>query len=116
MKLLSKAKFLATFASPMQRVPLDAEPPFEFWDYFEQIPPEDFEAHDCSNGAVSYAYNDATGRYQQVLVSSEHKNIFMVLVLDLKSQSVMGHRLMDLNKEYGLDESENELGHREGNC
>lgn len=104
MPLLSEAEYHATMATPMRRVDSDAEPPFDFWAYFEQIPLQDFEGHDCSEGAVDYAWIDPTGRFQHALVKSEDKNTHMVLVLDLASKSVHGHRLLDLNREYGLNE------------
>ena len=87
----------------MQRVALDSQPPFDFWPYFDGIPENDFEGHDCSGGQVSNTWNDATGRYQHVWVNSEDKNTFMVLVLDLQEESVLGHRLLNLNREYRLN-------------
>jgi hypothetical protein len=102
MKYLNEVEFKETFADPMQQVEKNAEPPFDFWDYFDHIPKEHFEDHDCSSGRVTYAWTDARRRYQHVLIDSEDKNVFMVLVLDLESSSVYGHRLLDLNKEYGL--------------
>jgi hypothetical protein len=35
-------------------------------------------------------------------VDSEQRNTFMVLVLDLQRNEVVGHRLLDLNERYGL--------------
>ena len=102
MKRLTDSEFLATASDPMRRLPLDASPPFEFWDYFESIPSADFEGHDCSVGGVTYVWQDSTGRYQFVHVNSEDKNVFMVLVLDIAGRAVLGHRLLDLNREYGL--------------
>ena len=90
-------------SAPMRRLPLDASPPFEFWDYFESIPSSDFEGHDCSAGGVSYVWEDSTGRYHFVHVNSEDKNLFMLLVLDIAARTVLGHRLLDLNREYGLE-------------
>ena len=86
----------------MRQLPPDAVPPLDFWDYFEAIPPEHFEGHDCSEGKVTYAWEDASARYQHVLINSEDKNIFMVIVLDLKDRHILGHRLLDLNRLYGL--------------
>lgn len=102
MKHLSEAEFRTTFAGPMQRVALDAEPPVPFWDYFDAIPADDFADHDCSEGNVSRAWTDASGCFQHVLVDTDHKNVFMVIVLDLRGRSVFGHRLLDLNNEYGI--------------
>lgn len=102
MKQLSESEFHATFGEPMRRMATDAAPPFEFWDYFESIPESDFDGHDCSSGAVTYVWEHPTGRFQHVLVNSEDKNIFMVLVLDIPNHTVLGHRLLDLKREYGL--------------
>jgi hypothetical protein len=98
---LSQVEFRETFGEPMRRLQ-DAEPPFDFWKYFDAIPADDFGSHDCSDGRVGWVYREPSGRFEHVLVSSEDRNVFMVLVLDLKAQVVHGHRLMDLNKEYGL--------------
>ena len=103
MKRLSKTEYLATMAVPMKQLASDAQPPFDFWNYFEAIPLVDFEGHDCSEGAVTYVYDHPNGNYQHVLINSEDKNVFMVLVLDLASRSVLGHRLLNLNQEYGLE-------------
>ncbi len=102
MKRLTESEFLATFAAPMQSVAIDTAPPFDFWDYFEAIPEEDFKGRDCSDGFVDYAWTDATGRFPHVLVRSDEKNAFMVLALDLSNLSVHGHRFLNLNGEYGI--------------
>ena len=102
MKQLSKAEYLATMAEPMKRLPQDADAPFAFWDYFEAIPSADFEGHVCSAGTVTYVWQHPIEHFQHVLVDSEDQNVFMVLVLDVAGHSVLGHRLLDLNREYGL--------------
>src|SRR3954463_12617137 len=102
-KLLSAREFLATFKAPMRRVAFDSPPPFEYRAYFDAIPPSDFKGHDCSEGTVNYVWKDATGRYRHVLVNSESKDIFMVLVLDLQDELVLGHRLLNLEDEYELE-------------
>ena len=43
------------------------------------------------------------GPYEHVLVNSEDRNVFMVLLLDREAGLVYGHRLFDLNCEYGLE-------------
>lgn len=106
MKQLSEAEYLATMAEPMKPVDTEAEAPFEFWDYFEAIPETHFEGHDCSEGLVPCVWEHPAGSFQHVLVGSEDENVFMVLVLDMKSRNVLGHRLLNLNREYGLDEDE----------
>jgi hypothetical protein len=99
---LSEDEFRATFAAPMQRAGPDAAPPFDFWPYFEEIALEDFEGFDCSEGAVTYVWQGADGRYQHVLVNSDDRDVFMVIILDLQADSVAGHHLLDLPHLYGL--------------
>ena len=102
MPLLTPEQFRATFGEPPQRAGADDPPPFDFWPYFEAIPASDFEGHDCSAGRVEYAWLMPPGRFEHVLVDSEDRNVFMVLVLDRDAGAVYGHRLCDLNREYGL--------------
>jgi hypothetical protein len=100
---LSESEYSNTFQSPMRRVPAEEGPPFDFWPYVDLIPQADYEGHDCSAGKVRWVYQHPTGRYEHVLISSENKDIFMVLVLDRKNGVVLGHRLLNLLTEYGLE-------------
>jgi hypothetical protein len=102
MPLLTPEQFQATFGEPGHRVGADEPPPFDFWPYFDSIPLSDFEGHDCSASRVEYAWRMPPGPFVHVLVSSEDRNVFMVLVLDSQAGVVYGHRLLDLNREYGL--------------
>jgi hypothetical protein len=102
MRRLTPDEFKAATAPEKERVGLDEEPPFDFWEYFEAIPPEDFGEHDFSEGRVSYAWNMLGTAYQHVLVECDTPNVFLALVLDLPGRSVAGHYLLDLNRVYGL--------------
>jgi hypothetical protein len=101
---LTDAEFKATFAgASMKPVGAEEDPSFDFWPYFALISRADFEGHDFSGGRVKHVYRSLNGRFTHVLVSSEQANVFMVLVLDEDHRAVVGHRLVDLNKEYGLE-------------
>lgn len=99
---LSESEYLQTFGEPMRKLEAGVEPPFDFWPYFEAIPEADFAAHNCADGMVDIVYQDPSGRFEHVLVNSEDKNVFMVLVLDRRAGTVHGHRLLDLNRLYGV--------------
>ncbi|MEU3456887.1 hypothetical protein ABZ671_25290 [Micromonospora sp. NPDC006766] len=45
------------------------------------------------------------GIHQHVLIASGTPNVFMALVLNLRTASVLGHHLLDLNELYGLSQS-----------
>ena len=105
MATLSEHEFKATFSAPMRQLQADAEPPFEFFSYFDGIPSADFGAYSCE-GDVTYVWEDASLRYQHVLFNTQDPNVFMVVVLDLSAQAVVGHRLLDLNVLYGVNASQ----------
>ena len=41
--------------------------------------------------------------WQHVLVRDTEPNVFLVIVLDMKARTVLGHHLLDLNMDYGLN-------------
>ena len=84
----------------MRRLRSDAAPPVDFWPYFDAIPAPDFFGHRCE-GTVTYVYRGDSERYEHVLVDTEDDNVYMVIVVDLNARRVLGHRLLDLNAEYG---------------
>jgi len=105
MALLDKETFLATFASAkkMVRISPEGPPPFSFWPYFDQIPKEDFQGYDCSEGIVRWVWRGDDQRFEYIHISTkEDADVFMVIVLDLMNKKVAGHRLMDFKSEYGL--------------
>ena len=100
--LLNEAQFLETTSTPMAQVSPDGPPPLDFWPYFEKISTADFAGKDCSAGVVEWIWNDSRGRFQHVLINSTEHDVFMVIILDLREKSIIGHRLLDLPTEYGL--------------
>ena len=89
----------------MQRVSADGNAPFPFWSYVDQIPKEDYQGFDCSEGSVQWVWRADDGRFEQILIDTkEDKDVFMAIVLDLQKKQVVGHRLMDFKREYGLRE------------
>lgn len=58
---------------------------------------------------ITHVYQDARGRFDQVLIATNRKNVFLVIVVDLEHRSVFGHRFLDLNKEYGLQSDSGSL-------
>ncbi len=104
MRLLTAAEFQGTFTAPMQRVTLDgASSPVAFWTYFDAIPPVHFAGRACAGQSVSHPWAEASGRFQHILVATDEPNVFVVLVLDLRECVVHGHRLLDLDREYGRE-------------
>ena len=90
---LSQEEFKATQINPKK---VEAgEPPFDFWAYVGSIPAEDFGEFDCRDGNVGHVYR-MDDLYEHVLVQSQYEGIAMVIVLDLKQQTVYGHYMLDI--------------------
>lgn len=78
----------------------------DIWPYVESIPIADLEGHEIFDRRVEYVYRDPNERHDHVLVMTKTKNVYLAIVVDLILDRVHGHRLLDLNKEYGLSQSE----------
>ena len=101
MTLLSESQFKATFSEPMSPADLSIQPSVDFWPYADSIPESDFQGHQLQ-GSVKNSWIDSSKRFQHVLLDTEDKNTFMVVILDLKTNEISGHHLLDLNTEYGI--------------
>ena len=94
---------MGTFAKKMLPVTVEKNAPFPFWPYFDQIPKEDFQGYDCSEGNVRYVWRGDDQRFEHICIDTkEDEDVFMVIVLDLSRKEVAGHHLIDLKSEYGL--------------
>ena len=53
---------------------------------------------------VETVYRSESGHYDHVLIPTGRHNVYLVIVVDRVGSSVFGHRILDLNELYGLDE------------
>lgn len=87
----------------MQDVAHSAKNVLDVWPYIEQIPPTDLEGHFVEDQQlIEAAYRTNDGRYDHVLAITKTANVYLVIVIDLINDSIYGHHLLDLNREYGL--------------
>ena len=101
-RLLSATEFLATFSVPMRDVLSTATNVIDIWPYVAEIPASDLSGNDVVTGCVEHVYRNADGTYDHVLVVTGTQNVFLVVVADLTRDTIVGHHLLDLNREYGL--------------
>ena len=57
---------------------------------------------------IRYIYDAKDGSYRHIVFTTDLKNIYLVVVIDLITKKIFGHHVLDLNKEYGLSEKEQE--------
>jgi hypothetical protein len=99
-RLLTKDELLQCFAEPMRDMTAAPEAAADIWPYVDGL---DLSRLGITNiGDVAQVYRDGRLRYDQVLLRTDITNVFLVIVVDLSAEAVLGHHLLDLNIEYGL--------------
>lgn len=99
---MSAEAFNDTFQAPMQDVTRIAEQLLDIWPYVDAIPLGDLDGFELAD--VTYVYLNPSGNYQHVLVATEDKNVFLVIVIDVKQVKIRGYHLLNLVEIYGLAE------------
>lgn len=99
-RLLTESEFRPTFSQPMRDVTETATDDVDIWPYVDAIPAEDLEGHSVLD--VELVYRAGDGHFDHALIKTDARNVYLVLVVDLVKDSIHGHRLLDLNAEYGL--------------
>jgi hypothetical protein len=97
---MSAEAFNNTFQAPMQDVTGTAEQLLDIWPYVDAIPLADLDSFELAD--VAYVYLNPSRNYQHVLVATEDKNVFLVIVIDVKQVKIRGHHLLNMVELYGL--------------
>jgi hypothetical protein len=92
---LSEADYKACFAEPMRDVTATAEPVVDIWPYADELDVPEL-------GDVAHVYRSGDARFDHVMIATGRANVFLVIVVDIAASAIHGHRLLDLNAEYGL--------------
>jgi len=99
---MSAEAFNETFQAPMQDVTTTAEQIMDIWPYVDAIPLADLKGVELAD--VTYVYLNPNGRYEHVLIATEDKDVFIVLVIDVERVKIQGYHLLNLVELYGLAE------------
>ena len=86
----------------MTDVTVDATDVIDIWPYVQSVPSTELAGHSVYDQFVDKVYRDSLDRFDHVLVLTRTKNVYLVVVVDLKRSVVYGHHLLNLNDEYGL--------------
>jgi hypothetical protein len=99
---LNELEFKATTTPQMHCVTGSATDVLDIWPYVDSVPAADLEGHSIYDQFVEAVYRTGKDHFNHVLVMTRTKNVYLVVVVDLTNESVVGHRLLDLNREYGM--------------
>ena len=108
-RLLSADEFDATFGERMIDITgrEDSVSPDGVIDvslYVDAVPTCDLAGHTVTRRTAAHVYRCSDDRFDHVLFATEAENVFLVVVVDLREDSVTGHHVLDLNEKYGITE------------
>jgi len=102
--ILTEKEFKETMMDKMVDVTSTAEPIVDIWPYVQQLTRDkEVSNYVYDNQLVEMVSRNDKGTFDHVLLPTDDKNIFVVIIVDLRNEKVKGHFRLDLNKEYGLD-------------
>jgi len=99
---LNEDKFKATMTPQMHNVTETAIDVLDIWPYVDSVPAADLGGHSIYDRFVEAVYRSDDDCFDHVLVMTRTKNVYLVVVVDLAHDSIYGHRLLDMNREFGL--------------
>jgi hypothetical protein len=102
-KELTKTEYISTMDGGMTDVTDIANPTVDIWNYVSYLVKENVVIdYVFTNNLVEKVYRNSTNSFDHILLPTNDKNIFVIVIVDLNKSSIYGHYGLDLNKEYGL--------------
>jgi len=100
---LSEKEYINTFGKKMTDVTETAEPVINIWSYVEELVKLNLvDNYVFENNLVEYVYRNDSSTFEHVLLPTKDENVFIVLVVDLINEALLGYIKLDLNGKYGL--------------
>jgi hypothetical protein len=101
--LLTEKEFKSTFTAKMIDITQNEEPIIDIWPYVEQLVVDQVvDRHVFDKTWVEKVYRNQTNTFDQILLPTTDKNIFVIIVVDIMNRHIKGHYKLNLNTEYGL--------------
>jgi hypothetical protein len=99
---LDEAAYDAVWIEPMDNVTENAESSLDIWPYVRAVSQSDLAEHEIWNEFVECVYRTADGHFDHVIVCTKTQNVYLAVIVDRNLSMIVGHRLLDMNKIYGL--------------
>ncbi len=102
--ILTEKEYKETMTDKMVDVTTTAEPTVDIWPYVELLTKDkEVSKYVYENQLIEMVSRNDKGTFDHVLLPTDNSNTFVVIIVELKKESVKGHFRLDLNKEYGLE-------------
>jgi hypothetical protein len=80
-----------------------AEPIVDIWTYVKDLVYENIVSeYVFKNNLVEKVYRNDTSTFDHILLPTNDKNVFIVIVVKIGNATILGHYKLDLTKEYFL--------------
>ena len=100
---IDRSAFLKTMDSGMKDITKETAPVIDIWKYAKCLLDENLiSEYGFDNRLIEAVYGNEKGRYQHILLFTDKRNCYAVIVVDAVNRVLLGHHFLDLNIEYGL--------------
>jgi hypothetical protein len=101
MKELTKKEFESTFSEKMTDITKNFTATDDVWAYIDELNTEKYNIskHVKDNKLIEKVYVDSHKTYEQILIPTVNKSVYLIIVISLKNKNVFGHHLLDLSKK-----------------
>jgi len=101
---LNTDEYNSTLTDRMINVTGIAHPAIDIWPYVNELVSQKIiSAYVFENRIVEIVYQNDGNTFDHVLLPAENASFFIVIVIDLVQQMIVGHYKLDLNELYGLN-------------
>lgn len=101
---LNKEQYLAAMGEKMINITETAELSEDIWNCAEElIRTASASAESVWKRRLEAVYENDTHTFRHILLFGEEKNQYVVIVVDLTDNSILGYYPLDLNEEYGTN-------------
>ena len=100
---LTEKEYKGTMTSKMIDVTKAGDASVDIWPYVRQLIKNNVVLdYVYEKQLVEVVYRNDQNTFDHVLIPTNDKNAFVVIIVDIGRKTIKGHYLLNLNKEYGL--------------
>ena len=101
-KELTEKEYKSTMTERMVDITETTEPVVDIWSYVHQLNKDKVVLNYVyENELVETVYRNNENSYHHVLLPTDNKNIFIVIIINVTAKNIRGHFCLNLNAEYG---------------
>lgn len=100
---LSESEFHGTFSLPMRRLEANEScRPVPLKDYVSKCIDRYVLRASLEDLRIEHVYVSGDQRYRHVMLSYGIANTYLVIIVAIEKDAILGHHFLDLNEKYGL--------------